>query len=324
MNLCAPALLLILAAALAAPAGAAEDLAVTARPLSLNPDDLSQDRVGMLIWRGGLELTSPSADFGGISGLLVSADGAALTAVTDRGKLIGARLDYNGMGHLAGLGAARLEPLTGPDGVALDGKVQQDAESLALPDATSLLVSFEQRHRLYRYPLGPAGLAGPAEPFAPAPGLEGLPHNKGVEALVSLGGGRLLAITQGRDAEPDIRAFLLQDGAWSMLSYPREGLFKPTGAARLPDGDVIVLERRFTLLGGLAVRLVRIAAAEVRPGAALGGQELARLGPPLSVDNMEGIAALRGPGGETLIYLVSDDNFHPLQRTLLLMFELAE
>ncbi len=39
---------------------------------------------------------------------------------------------------------------------------------------------------------------------------------------------------------------------------------------------------------------------------------------------MEGIAARRGPGGETLIYLISDDNFHPWQRTLLLMFELAE
>ncbi len=108
------------------------------------------------------------------------------------------------------------------------------------------------------------------------------------------------------------------------LSYAKEGAFTPTGAARLPDGDVIVLERRFTLLGGLAARLLRLEAAALRPGAALGGRELARLGPPLSVDNMEGIATRRGPGGETLIYLISDDNFHPLQRTLLLMFELAE
>ena len=30
------------------------------------------------------------------------------------------------------------------------------------------------------------------------------------------------------------------------------------------------------------------------------------------------------PGGETLIYILSDDNFNPLQRTLLLMFRMAE
>jgi hypothetical protein len=29
----------------------------------------------------------------------------------------------------------------------------------------------------------------------------------------------------------------------------------------------------------------------------------------------------RGPRGETLLYVISDDNYLPLQRTLLLMFE---
>jgi hypothetical protein len=38
---------------------------------------------------------------------------------------------------------------------------------------------------------------------------------------------------------------------------------------------------------------------------------------------MEGVSARRGPNGETLVYVVSDDNFNaPLQRTLLMMFEL--
>ncbi len=38
---------------------------------------------------------------------------------------------------------------------------------------------------------------------------------------------------------------------------------------------------------------------------------------------MEGIAAVRGADGGALIYLVSDDNFNPLQNTILLMFRLA-
>jgi hypothetical protein len=40
---------------------------------------------------------------------------------------------------------------------------------------------------------------------------------------------------------------------------------------------------------------------------------------------MEGISARRDLGsGRTLIYMISDDNYSALQRTLLLMFELME
>ena len=42
------------------------------------------------------------------------------------------------------------------------------------------------------------------------------------------------------------------------------------------------------------------------------------------IDNMEGIDAHVGPDGETVLTLVSDDNFSMLQRTLLLQFTLVE
>ena len=41
-----------------------------------------------------------------------------------------------------------------------------------------------------------------------------------------------------------------------------------------------------------------------------------------NIDNMEGLAVRRGPKGETLLYMISDNNFSPFQRTVLLMFEL--
>ncbi len=44
----------------------------------------------------------------------------------------------------------------------------------------------------------------------------------------------------------------------------------------------------------------------------------------MSVDNLEGVAARRAKTGETLLYLVSDDNFRATQRTLLLVFALTE
>ena len=83
-----------------------------------------------------------------------------------------------------------------------------------------------------------------------------------------------------------------------------------------------MLERRYTLIGGVAALLRRLPQESIRRGARLDGAEIARLQPPLNVDNMEGIAVRRDGAGGTLIYLLSDDNNSVLQRTLLLMFEL--
>jgi hypothetical protein len=44
---------------------------------------------------------------------------------------------------------------------------------------------------------------------------------------------------------------------------------------------------------------------------------------PLTIDNFEGLAVVRDPSGGVLVYLLSDDNYSPLQRTLLLRFRLA-
>ena len=52
------------------------------------------------------------------------------------------------------------------------------------------------------------------------------------------------------------------------------------------------------------------------------GVELAQLVPPFTVDNFEGLAVFPDKRGGTIIYILSDDNFNPLQRTLLLQFRL--
>lgn len=316
---------LILAAVttVAAPV-AAQPIEIEADRQYLNPADRSQEGIGKLLWRGGLALTSPDPNFGGISGLLVAPDGGTMTAVTDRGYWITARLSYDSKGWLADVGEVRMAAIGGPNGAALKGKKEKDAESLAqLADGTHL-VSFEHRHRIWRYPAAPVGLAGGPVALAPPPDLADAPSNGGIEALVRLRDSRLLGFVEGRDDAPEVSAYLLEDGRWSRLAYPRSGAYDPTGAALLPDGGVLLLERRFSLLGGLAVRLSRLAEAAIEPGATLVPEHLAELILPLTVDNMEGVATRRGPAGETLIYLISDDNFHALQRTLLLMFALEE
>jgi hypothetical protein len=81
-----------------------------------------------------------------------------------------------------------------------------------------------------------------------------------------------------------------------------------------------VLERRFTQIGGPAARLSVVPRDQIAPEAVLVGQELALLRVPLTVDNFEAVAARSAADGSVLIYLLSDDNRHPLQRTLLLQF----
>lgn len=90
------------------------------------------------------------------------------------------------------------------------------------------------------------------------------------------------------------------------------------GAATLAGGDVMVLERCFTWMGGFTSRIVRVRGDHIRAEAVLKGSELATIDPPLTAENFEGIAVHPLPGGSAYIYLTSDNT---LQRTLLLMFE---
>lgn len=316
-------LLAALSAAHSAAAGA-EPLDLAARPVALDSQAPERARVGALAWRGGLALASPDARFGGLSGLAVSADGARLTAVTDRGDWVTARLAYDGAGRLAGLAQAEIGALRGLNGAPLRDKRHQDAESLArLPDG-ALVVAFEREHRLRRYPAGDAPLAGVPTAHPGPARLDGAGRNSGVEALAALADGALFAIVEGGKSARESAAYLERDGGWARLVYPHAAGYRPTGATRLPGGDVLVVERRFNVIEGVAIRLRRVAAGAIRPDGRLAPEGLAHLSAPLAVDNIEGVSARAGPDGETLVYLVSDDNFNGLQRTLLLMFALVE
>lgn len=307
---------------------AAEPLELVTVSRPMNPRAPEETRLGPLTWRGGLEITSLDERFGGLSGLLVSADGRRLTAVTDQGHWVSARILYDREGNLSGLAEAEIAPLHGPRGGHLNTKKTQDAEDLArLPDG-SLLVAFEREHRIWRYPAHRRPLSRRPRALDPPPGLGTVKSNSGMEALAALPGGGVLAIVEGGKTDAQTPAYLWRGGAWTRLGYRREGRFRPSGATLLPDGDVLVVERRFNVVEGLGIRLVRLAAAALDPGPApgtvLAGEEIARLLPPLTLDNMEGVAARRDENGETLITLVSDDNFNAIQRTLLLVFELQD
>ena len=313
-------LLCLLAPVLSAGPGAAEPLTLTVEPLPLNSENPAQATAGRLIWRGSLEITGDDRRFGSLSGLLLEPEGDRLLAVTDAGNWVSAWIRLDDKGFLVGLEDAEIHPLRDGDNRVLASKRAGDAESLARLDDGSRLVAFEQAHRIWRYPAGTSGLGRPAQSFPAPPGLDRLADNGGLEALTELPGGRLLAFAEDDDDTPTLPGYLWHQGRWAELALRRQGRYRPTGAATLPSGDVLLLERRFSILGGLAARLRRLPLAEIQPGATLAGEVLAELRPPLVYDNMEGIAARAEPGGGIRIYLVSDDNFNPLQRSVLISF----
>lgn len=299
----------------------ADVIEVRSRPVVLDAADPARTRIGRLEWRGGVELTSPDGRFGGLSSLRVAADGSRFTAISDEGWRLDGRFRFDMNGRLAGVDGATLVPLLSRRGRPLPdiGKQEIDAESLVREADGSIIVGFEGNHRIVRYPAD--GSAASVVP--PPPGLQEAPENEGIETLVRLADGRLLAITEGLAVDGGVRGWIGDGrlGGWRPLVWRTSERFVPTDAALLPSGDVLILERRFPPVGA---RLRLLPATSVVAGAILDGAEIARFEGSLTADNMEGIDARRGPSGETLIWLISDDNFSFLQRTLLLMFRLVE
>ena len=313
---------LVAGAALLAPDAASGDpIQLSARPVALDPEDRSRRHVGDLEFLGGLALRSDAPAFGGLSGLSVTADGE-LAAVSDRGHWFTARIVRNDAGRLVGLADGEMGPLRDAEGRPVE-ESWRDAEALERRPDGDWLVSFERAHRVWRYPAETGGLQGRPLPFQAPEGIARAPANGGVEALAPLSDGRILMLAQGLTREGGARAgWLVGDGGIEALGYRTAPKFLPTDAAALPNGDVLVLSRHFTMLGGARARLERVHAGAIVAGADLEGTLVARFQHPLTVDNFEGVAAVPGEDGATLVYILSDDNFNFFQRTLLLLFRL--
>jgi len=309
------------------PAGAQEQpVTIESTALAFKIDEPSATRVGRLIWRGGLEMRANSRSFGGLSDLHVTPDNRTLTSISDQGAWLVATPRFDAKGLLVGLDDARMGQLRGLDGKPIDSKPEADAEAMArLPDG-SWLVAFERRHRLWRYTsltATPLPVEGPAD-------IGRQPGNGGIEALAALPDGTVIAISEeySRQAET-VTGWIGKPEAngryaWNSFAYATIANYKPTALALLPDGSFATLERAFDVVRGVRVRVMRFDTAQVTPGATVKPEELARLASPYAVDNLEGLASTRGSAGETLLWLISDDNFNPLQRNILMLFELPQ
>lgn len=257
-------------------------------------------------------LRSDHAGFGGLSGTWMSPDGRALTLISDRGSFFELRLTRDAAGAIAGVELARHGRMAGADGRPVR-RADADPEELSRTEL-GFLVSFEQSHRIALYR---NGLDRAPEPFRLPLEARKLPPNAGIEAMAVLADGRIVLISEPvRDADGTVAVWSGRPGAWRPCAYrPRPG-YRPTGAAALPDGSILVTERRFSLLGGFAGLLVR-AVPPPEEGGVWRRTELLDLAMPPLAENFEAVAVWRDEGGTMRAYMVSDDNFNGFQASLL-------
>jgi hypothetical protein len=289
--------------------------------------DPSRRQFGLLEFRGGLVLRSSDRSFGGISAIRVASDGAHFIAVSDKGSWFRGRIVYEG-GRPSGIADAEMAPILGLDGRPLAARGWYDTESIT-EDGGTLYLGIERVHRIVRFNYGKDGLSARGRPIPVPPELRALPANKGVEALVFVPkglplAGTLIAVSEhGLDAAGNTSAFLIGGRTPGSFAVKRSSNYDVSDAALVPGG-VLLLERKFSWTSGLGVRIRRIALAEIKPGALVDGPVLLEADLGYEIDNMEGLSVHRAADGELVLTLVSDDNFSPLQRTMLLQFTLAE
>ncbi|WP_440478757.1 esterase-like activity of phytase family protein [Rhizobium sp.] len=303
--------------------------AIQAKVISTFKRGSDQTRFGALEFLGGLEFSSDNALLGAVSAIRFRDDQRHFISVLDTGHWLTGAIERDQEGRLTGISDARIAPMIDRLGEKDSGDGVMDAEGLALR-GNHVLVSYEQYHRVDAYP-DPGFEISPPDGTMPIPIPRwGLRSNRSLEALMiapqssPLAGGTVIVAEDSLDDQGNLFAAVLDGPLQGRFTVRRHGGFNVSDGAFLPDGDLLLLERRFGLIHGLGVRMRRIAGADIKPGAVLDGKVVFAAGSGDQIDNMEGLDVFRTADGSLHLVMVSDDNHSILQRSLMLEFKLHD
>ncbi len=286
------------------------------QPLTLNPSKPNLRKVGQLTFTHAWDISSFNEKFGGFSALTRLPDGRFI-AVSDAGWLAGFTLENN---------IARnsfIVPMPEAYG-QIRNFADRDSESIVYnPDSGRYWVGYEGKAAIRRFPPSFARSEAIIRPDA----MQKWGGNSGAEAMVRLTDGRFIVFSEGHDLPDGSYEALLYSGdptepGSQMQSFgyrPPDG-FKITDAALMPDGRVMTLNRRIAFPEGFSAAVAIFDPIDIQAGRTVQPAEIARLASPLLVDNMEGLMIEQDGNGQTILWMISDNNFAIWQRTLLMRF----
>jgi hypothetical protein len=314
---------------------------------SFDKSNASKTTFGKLEFRGGLVLSSVSKKFGGWSALALDPDGRRLLAISDTGAWMTGEITYAGT-KPTGIKSARFGPLLGSNGLPPTRERDRDSEGVTLIEGSlakgTVLISFERNHRIASFPVSDKGVGRQIATLALPPEVKRQSANKSLESVCTIGGGpnkgAVVTLSERFPNKDGSHTGWMHPGTaangvpavttptgWKTLSIKNIGDYDLTDCHGLPDGSLLVLERRFrwsSWYEGVKGRLRRFSAEEIRTGR-LEGEILLDVDLSQDIDNLEGLAVHKGPKGETVLTIISDDNFnHVLQKTVLLQFTLPD
>lgn len=316
------------------PAGAAgpaavEPIEVSARPITEFRIGQADRQFGSLEFVGGLEMTSKSRDFGALSAFRFLKAGSDFIGVADTGYWFFGTVARDADRRPVGIQNFRMQQMVDQSGQPIDEKWEVDAEGLAVKDGIAT-VGFERNHRVAQFKIDPTDMKGPYRQLDFLVPARELRQNRGFETVTHANpygqheGGLVVVSEKSLDKSGNIYAAIIEGPHKGVFTVKRNGDFDITDGAFLPDGDLLLLERSFTMAGGLKMRLRRIYGESVEKGAVADGPVLLDADMGYQIDNMEGLDVWTRDDGAVMVSLISDDNHSILQRNLYLEFILHQ
>ena len=318
----------IIAPAFAIP-NAVERLEISARPIRYFQIGSTGTRFGPLEFVGGLELTSTSSDLGALSSFRFLTPGKDFIGVADTGFWVFGAIARDADGKPSGVADFRMQQMFDRAGKISNRKWEVDAEGLAVKDGIAA-VGFERDHRIARFRIEPDDMkaaTGDLDFLIPQSELR---QNRGFETVAHAHpngqheGGLVIVSEKSLDKAGNIFAAIVEGPNKGIFTVKRNGEFDITDGAFLPNGDLLLLERSFSMASGVKMRLRRIYGENIAKGAVADGPVLFEADMGYQIDNMEGLDVWTRADGAQMVSLVSDDNHSILQRNLYLEFVLHQ
>ncbi|MFC3644239.1 esterase-like activity of phytase family protein [Aquibium oceanicum] len=306
-----------------------EHPAIRAWPIGHFRIGSDETRFGPLEFVGGLEMSSSDWDFGALSAFRFLEAGTRFVGVADTGFWFFGTVARDETGRPVGFDDFTMQQMVDEKGDIIGEKWNTDAEGLAVRDGVAT-VGFEREHRVSEFRLTPEDMKAPLRDLDFLVPAHELRRNRGFETIAFAHphgiheGARVVVSEKSLDRRGNIFAAIIEGPAKGVFTVARRGEFDITDGAFLPGGDLLLLERSYSVGKGVGMRLRRIHGESIMPGALADGPILMEADMGYQIDNMEGMDVWRRGDGALMVSVVSDDNHSLLQRNLYLEFVLHE